>query len=38
VGIPSVLPLDIVTPNNGGSLVTAGCLIFIGIFCANLFV
>ncbi|MGX8012830.1 membrane-bound PQQ-dependent dehydrogenase, glucose/quinate/shikimate family [Mesorhizobium sp. ORM8.1] len=28
-GIPSMLPLDIGTPNNGGPLVTAGGLIFI---------
>ncbi|MEW5687144.1 MAG: membrane-bound PQQ-dependent dehydrogenase, glucose/quinate/shikimate family [Pseudomonadota bacterium] len=28
-GIPSHLPLDIGTPNNGGSVVTAGGLIFI---------
>ena len=28
-GIPSMLPLDIGTPNNGGSVVTAGGLIFI---------
>lgn len=28
-GIPSMLPLDIGTPNNGGPIVTAGGLIFI---------
>ncbi len=28
-GIPSMLPLEIGTPNNGGSVVTAGGLIFI---------
>ncbi|HYC97607.1 membrane-bound PQQ-dependent dehydrogenase, glucose/quinate/shikimate family [Brevundimonas sp.] len=28
-GIPSMLPLDIGTPNNGGSVVTAGGLVFI---------
>lgn len=28
-GIPSFLPLDIGTPNNGGSVITAGGLIFI---------
>lgn len=28
-GIPSMLPLDIGTPNNGGAVVTAGGLIFI---------
>ncbi|WP_055045732.1 membrane-bound PQQ-dependent dehydrogenase, glucose/quinate/shikimate family [Devosia sp. A16] len=28
-GIPSLLPFDIGTPNNGGSVVTAGGLIFI---------
>lgn len=28
-GIPSMLPIDIGTPNNGGSVVTAGGLIFI---------
>lgn len=28
-GIPSMLPFDIGTPNNGGSVVTAGGLIFI---------
>ncbi|MER9328449.1 membrane-bound PQQ-dependent dehydrogenase, glucose/quinate/shikimate family [Mesorhizobium sp. M0488] len=28
-GIPSLLPIDIGTPNNGGPLVTAGGLIFI---------
>ncbi|MBN9070804.1 MAG: membrane-bound PQQ-dependent dehydrogenase, glucose/quinate/shikimate family [Rhizobiales bacterium] len=28
-GIPSMLPIDIGTPNNGGPLVTAGGLIFI---------
>jgi quinoprotein glucose dehydrogenase len=28
-GIPSMLPLDIGTPNNGGSVVTAGGLIFV---------
>lgn len=28
-GIPSMLPIDIGTPNNGGSVITAGGLIFI---------
>lgn len=28
-GIPSMLPLDIGTPNNGGAVITAGGLIFI---------
>ncbi|HYD46465.1 MAG TPA: membrane-bound PQQ-dependent dehydrogenase, glucose/quinate/shikimate family, partial [Phenylobacterium sp.] len=28
-GIPSMLPLDIGTPNNGGAVVTAGGLVFI---------
>jgi len=28
-GIPSMLPLDIGTPNNGGSVITAGGLVFI---------
>ncbi|MBO9501170.1 membrane-bound PQQ-dependent dehydrogenase, glucose/quinate/shikimate family [Brevundimonas sp. A19_0] len=28
-GIPSMLPIDIGTPNNGGSVVTAGGLVFI---------
>jgi quinoprotein glucose dehydrogenase len=28
-GIPSMLPIDIGTPNNGGSVVTAGGLIFV---------
>ncbi|MBU2417191.1 MAG: pyrroloquinoline quinone-dependent dehydrogenase, partial [Alphaproteobacteria bacterium] len=28
-GIPSMLPLDIGTPNNGGAVVTAGGLIFV---------
>ncbi|KAA2316041.1 pyrroloquinoline quinone-dependent dehydrogenase [Pseudooceanicola sediminis] len=36
-GIPSMLPFDIGTPNNGGSVVTAGGLIFIGAATDNLF-
>ncbi|AKM07690.1 membrane-bound PQQ-dependent dehydrogenase, glucose/quinate/shikimate family [Pelagerythrobacter marensis] len=36
-GIPSMLPLDIGTPNNGGSVVTAGGLIFIAATTDNLF-
>jgi len=35
-GIPSMLPLEIGTPNNGGSLVTAGGLIFIAAATDNL--
>lgn len=36
-GIPSMLPLDIGTPNNGGSVVTAGGLIFIAAATDDLF-
>ncbi|EAR49607.1 glucose dehydrogenase [Oceanicola granulosus HTCC2516] len=36
-GIPSFLPLDIGTPNNGGSVVTASGLVFIGAATDNLF-
>ncbi|MGP3698010.1 outer membrane protein assembly factor BamB family protein [Rhodobacter sp. NSM] len=36
-GIPSYLPFDIGTPNNGGSVVTAGGVIFIGAATDNLF-
>ncbi|SES37053.1 quinoprotein glucose dehydrogenase [Tranquillimonas rosea] len=36
-GIPSHLPLTIGTPNNGGSVVTAGGLVFIGAATDNLF-
>lgn len=36
-GIASQLPLKIGTPNNGGSVVTAGGLIFIGAATDNLF-
>jgi quinoprotein glucose dehydrogenase len=36
-GIPSMLPLSIGTPNNGGSVVTAGGLIFIAATTDNLF-
>jgi len=36
-GIPSFLPLDIGTPNNGGSVVTAGGLVFIAAATDNLF-
>jgi quinoprotein glucose dehydrogenase len=28
-GVPAMLPLDIGTPNNGGSVITAGGLVFI---------
>ena len=35
-GIPSMLPLTIGTPNNGGPVVTAGGLIFIGATTDNL--
>ncbi len=35
-GIPSMLPLSIGTPNNGGSVVTAGGLIFIAAATDNL--
>nr|WP_231736694.1 membrane-bound PQQ-dependent dehydrogenase, glucose/quinate/shikimate family [Sphingobium sp. CCH11-B1] len=35
-GIPSMLPLDIGTPNNGGSVVTASGLIFIAAATDNL--
>lgn len=36
-GIPSMLPIRIGTPNNGGSVVTAGGLTFIGAATDNLF-
>jgi len=36
-GIPSMLPLTIGTPNNGGPLVTAGGLIFIAATTDNIF-
>ena len=36
-GIPSMLPLNIGTPNNGGSVVTASGLIFIAAATDNLF-
>ncbi len=36
-GIPSMLPLAIGTPNNGGSVVTAGGLIFIAATTDNMF-
>lgn len=36
-GVPSMLPLDIGTPNNGGSVVTAGGLVFIAAATDNLF-
>ncbi|PVM82937.1 membrane-bound PQQ-dependent dehydrogenase, glucose/quinate/shikimate family [Caulobacter endophyticus] len=36
-GIPSMLPIDIGTPNNGGSVVTAGGLVFIAAATDNLF-
>lgn len=35
-GIPSMLPLEIGTPNNGGSVITAGGLIFIAAATDNL--
>lgn len=35
-GIPSMLPIEIGTPNNGGSVVTAGGLIFIAATTDNL--
>ncbi len=35
-GIPSMLPFDIGTPNNGGAVVTAGGLIFIAAATDNL--
>ncbi|WP_316356041.1 membrane-bound PQQ-dependent dehydrogenase, glucose/quinate/shikimate family [Devosia sp.] len=35
-GIPSMLPLDIGTPNNGGPVVTAGGLIFVAATTDNL--
>jgi quinoprotein glucose dehydrogenase len=35
-GIPSMLPIDIGTPNNGGAVVTAGGLIFIAAATDNL--
>lgn len=36
-GIPSFLPFDIGTPNNGGAVVTAGGLVFIAAATDNLF-
>jgi quinoprotein glucose dehydrogenase len=36
-GIPSMLPVTIGTPNNGGSVVTAGGLIFIAAATDNMF-
>ncbi len=36
-GIPSMLPLNIGTPNNGGSVITASGLIFIAAATDNLF-
>lgn len=36
-GIPSFLPIDIGTPNNGGAVLTASGLIFIGAATDNLF-
>jgi quinoprotein glucose dehydrogenase len=36
-GIPSYLPLTIGTPNNGGSVVTAGGIIFIAAATDDLF-
>ncbi|SDO72117.1 quinoprotein glucose dehydrogenase [Lutimaribacter pacificus] len=36
-GIPSMLPFKIGTPNNGGAVVTAGGLVFIGAATDNLF-
>ena len=36
-GIPSMLPLRIGTPNNGGPLLTASGLIFLGATTDNLF-
>jgi quinoprotein glucose dehydrogenase len=35
-GVPTMLPLDIGTPNNGGSVVTAGGLVFIAAATDNL--
>ena len=35
-GIPSLLPIKIGTPNNGGSLITAGGLVFIAAATDNL--
>lgn len=35
-GIPSMLPVDIGTPNNGGSVVTAGGVVFIAAATDNL--
>jgi quinoprotein glucose dehydrogenase len=35
-GIPSMLPIDIGTPNNGGPIVTAGGLIFVAATTDNL--
>jgi len=35
-GIPSKLPIDIGTPNNGGSVITAGGLVFIAAATDNL--
>ncbi len=36
-GIPSYLPLDIGTPNNGGAVITAGGLVFIAAATDDLF-
>lgn len=36
-GIPSMLPVDIGTPNNGGGVITAGGLFFIGAATDDLF-
>ncbi|MBE9637863.1 pyrroloquinoline quinone-dependent dehydrogenase [Salipiger mangrovisoli] len=36
-GLPSMLPFEIGTPNNGGAVVTASGLIFIGAAADNLF-
>jgi quinoprotein glucose dehydrogenase len=36
-GIPSMLPIDIGTPNNGGSVITASGLVFIAAATDDLF-
>ena len=36
MGIPSHLPIEIGTPNNGGSVITAGGLVFIAAATDNL--
>jgi quinoprotein glucose dehydrogenase len=36
-GLPSKLPIDIGTPNNGGSVITAGGLVFIAAATDNVF-